>query len=502
MKATEVIYLNRADSIESIRELLASATPGAQVWLVAPWGMRLTHDLLRLKLIARVARSYSLDLRLVTAHSNTRVLAREAGIPAYAWVPWRLRRYRRQRRRDATGLAARVVPVEGGVGLRGRRRPRHLGLAPAMLALAGTLFVIGLAAAALLLFIPQAEVTLHPVVRDVTVSFGATANPRLVATDYGRAIIPARRVQVTVTGRGQVPASGSIEEPGDRATGEVVLVNRTREEVVVPKGTVVRSASGRVARFFTVADVVLPAELFAHRRVGIIAMEPGLSSNVGALTITVVEGELANRIEVINDKPTSGGTVQTVPVVAADDFNVLRDELIDQLQRQAYDELKAIVEEGEFIPPQTVEVLVMSQKWDQVLDERSEYVSGEMRVVARALVVDGNALDDLATRMLEAQTEDEFRVIPDSLVVIRSPAAEYTGDVLKFQVVARGSLGPAVSEDQVRAWLRGKTPHQAAALLAERIELTQEPRIRITPSWWERLPLLPGRVDVVMTVAG
>jgi hypothetical protein len=501
VKATEVIYLNRRDSIETIRELLASATPGAQVWLVAPWGTRLTHDLLRLKLIARVARSNGLDLRLVSGHSNTRILAREAGIPTYAFVPLGLQKYRRQRREGTQGLAARVVPV-ASMPVRGRRRPKHLGLGQALIALAGTVLVIGLAAGALLLFIPEAQVTLHPVVLDQAVSFGVTANPRLVTTDYGRAIIPARRVQVIVTGRTQVPASGSVEQPGDRATGEVVLINRTREEVVVPKGTVVRSASGRVARFFTVADVVLPASLYAHQRVGIIAMEAGLSSNVGALTITVTEGELANRVEVINDLATSGGTVQLAPVVMADDFNRLRDELIDQLEVQAYEELKAIVEEGEFIPPQTVEVLVMSQSWDQTIGQQSEYASGEMRVVARALVVDGNALNDLAARMLEAQTEEDYRILEDSLLVIRSPEAEYTGDVFAFEVVARGSLGPAVTEEQVRTWLRGKAPEEAAELLIDRIELVDAPLIRIVPGWWDRLPLLSGRVEVVMTVAG
>jgi len=505
VKPTEVIYLNRADSIESIRELLSSATPGAQVWLVAPWGMRLTNDLLRLKLIARVARSYALDLRLVTIHSNTRMLAREAGIPTYAWVPRRLRRYRRQRREDATGLAARVLPVKGGVGLRGRRRPRHLGVGPALLALVGTAVVIALTAGVMLLMIPQAEVTLHPVVHDVAVSFTATANPRLVTIDYGRAIIPARRVQAIVSGRGQVPASGSDWVPGEHASGEIVLVNRTREEVVVPKGTVVRSAEGKVARFYTMAEVVLPAELFAHRRVGIMAMEPGSSSNVGAFTITVVEDALANRVEVINDAPVRGGTDKAVPVVAVEDINLLRDTLWQQLYRQAFKELKGQIEPGEFVPVQSMtdnDIQVMSFVSDQDPGARSDYVTGEMRVVARALAVDGNALDDLAIRMLEAQTDDAFRVLPDSLVVIRAPDAEYTGDVFVFKVVARGSLGPAVTEAQVRSWLRGREPHEAAEMLAERIELVDEPSIRITPTWWERLPILPGRVNVIMTAAG
>ncbi|MCD6303165.1 MAG: hypothetical protein J7M15_06570, partial [Anaerolineae bacterium] len=63
-------------------------------------------------------------------------------------------------------------------------------------------------------------------------------------------------------------------------------------------------------------------------------------------------------------------------------------------------------------------------------------------------------------------------------------------------------LGPAVTEAQVRSWLRGREPHEAAEMLAERIELVDEPSIRITPTWWERLPILPGRVNVIMTAAG
>jgi len=517
----EVIYLRGAglgakappaDGIETIRELLASATPGAQVWLVAPWGMRLTNDLLRLKLIARVARSYGLDLRLVTIHSHTRMLAREAGIPVYAWVPWRLRRYRRARPGSpAEGhAAARVQPVKTGLGWRWRRRPRNLALGPVLLALAGTALVLAMAAGTLLLLIPRAEVTVHPVVRDVKVSFTATANPRLLTTDYGRAMIPARYIQVIVSGRGQVPASEVVAVPAEHSSGEVVLVNRTREELVIPQGTIVRSAAGRVVRFYTLAEVTLPPELYAHRRVGVIAMEPGSNGNVNALTITVVEGELANRVEVINDAPTRGGAEESVPVVAADDINMLRDTLWQRLYGQAYEELKAQIEPGEFVPIQSMSqdsVEVMSFEADQAWGARSDYATGEMRVVAKALAVDGNALNDLAIAMLEAtagQAADGFRVLPDSLVVIRAPDATHASnlDGLVFDVVARGSLGPDITEEQVRSWVRGKDPDKAAQLLVDRMELVDEPTIRVWPSWWGRLPLLPGRVDVAMSAVG
>lgn len=60
---------------------------GAQVWLVTPWRCRLTRNPVYLKLLKRAAEGAALDLRLVSANSETRLLAREAGIPCTGSCP-------------------------------------------------------------------------------------------------------------------------------------------------------------------------------------------------------------------------------------------------------------------------------------------------------------------------------------------------------------------------------------------------------------------------------
>jgi len=126
LSSVEVIHLFRRDRVGTVLELLNSASPGAQVWLVAPWGLRLTRSLIYLKLLQRTADAAALDLRLVSGHFRTRALAREAGVLVYSRVPLRLRKYRRARPKVGRSLASRIVPVDVPLGPRWRRRRRRL----------------------------------------------------------------------------------------------------------------------------------------------------------------------------------------------------------------------------------------------------------------------------------------------------------------------------------------------------------------------------------------
>ncbi|MHB1356579.1 MAG: hypothetical protein ACYCZF_11440, partial [Anaerolineae bacterium] len=90
MSATKVIFIHRHDTIDSLRIILASCPSQSQVWLVAPFDMPAFASLVNLKLLRRAAEASAVDLRLVCLHSQVRILAREAGIPAYWSLPFGL----------------------------------------------------------------------------------------------------------------------------------------------------------------------------------------------------------------------------------------------------------------------------------------------------------------------------------------------------------------------------------------------------------------------------
>lgn len=499
MPSTEVIYLSRKDTTDTVRELLQLATPGAQVWLVAPWRLRLARELLSLKLLRRTADGAALDLRLVSRHSHTRALAREAGVAAYRAVPFRLRQYRRSRRRGDVGLAARVVPVGGGLGRRWQRRRRTIGLSTVLLSLLVIVGLVGVLAGTSLAFVPRATVTLEPAAKPVSGTFDVTADLTYLGIDYGRAIIPARRVQVIVQGRNEIPTSKSIPVPDAHASGQVVVSNRTSNPVTVPKGTIVRTSSGVNVRFATMADIELPPVLFGNSWVGVIALEPGPSGNVGALTISIVEGEVASLVSVLNPKPTQGGSDKYVHVVSLEDQNRLIAESEDLLKEQAFAEIVSELEGEESVASGSVEVEVMSQHFDQVLDQQSDFVSMDMKIVARGVAVNDQDLESFATQFLESQAGEGMALIEDSLILQRSKDVLVNGILVRMKVSARGMVAPLVDVDLIKRAVRGKERAEAMKWLSSHTELRQEPQITLFPEWWQYLPWLPGQTEIVIS---
>lgn len=306
-------------------------------------------------------------------------------------------------------------------------------------------------------------------------------------------------VQVVVEGRGETPVAGRKDMPDGHASGQVVLVNRTASPVRVPTGTIVRTSSGVNARFYTVSEVELPPALYGHARVRVVALEPGPRANVGAFTVNVVEGEVAHLVDVLNDAPTQGGTIKRVPIVAYDDIERLRADQVLRLQQEAYGRLVSELEEGEFVPPESLDVQVLSQEYHQVVDEQSDVLSMDMKVAVPGVAVNGAALNELATQFLESRAGEGLSLIDDSLIVERVGSVQVEGRKVRFQVSARGMVAPVIDVDQVKAAIRGKEIAQAKGWLSEGLRLRSAPRISVSPEWWEYVPWLPGRIDVVIS---
>ena len=502
MHSTEVIYLQRSDTVETVRALLSSATPGAQVWLVSPWRLRLTRDLVSLKLIRRAAQDMAIDLRLVSTHFHTQALAREAGIPVRFAIAPRLRTYRRVRDKTRNGLPSRVVPVQGRLGAYWERRPVHLGLGAVILSLVVIIVLFGVMAGVAAALIPSAQVSLRPQSSPVSGRFDVVANPRYREIDVDRSITTARVVQLVLEGHGDTPATGRLDIPDGRAEGEIVFVNRSPNVVRIPKGTVVRAGAGTNARFLTVTDVELKGALYANARVRVVAADPGLVGNVMPLTINVVEGDVARQADVLNDTSTGGGSVKQVAIIAAPEFDLLRADLSKKLQQEAYDQLAAGLAAGEFIPSNTLEVQIMSQKFDQAMGQQSDVLSMTMKVVVKGIIVDGVALNTLCSRLLEKQAANGMAILEDSLVVEPSTNVTVEENMVRLTVAARGVVAPLVDSDQIKSHIRGRKIAEASDWLGEHLELQSEPVIRVEPEWWEWIPLLPGRVEVSVLADG
>lgn len=499
MSATEVIYLHRLDTVDSLRNILANCPSQSQVWLVAPFDMTAFDSLVNLKLLRRAAEAAAVDLRLVCLRRQVRILAREAGIPAYWSLPFGLSSA--GRRSSSIPLAGRTMPVSSRVTRRFKRRPKVQGVSAALLSLVVVVLVLGLLGVSAALFVPGAIITLQPVTTPVQARFQVTADVRYHTADFERMAIPARSVEVVIDGRGDTPATGRLDVMDGRAEGEVVFTNKTSDAIKIPKGTVVRSGVGTPVRFYTLDDIELPAQQYSTARVGVMAMDAGPVGNVGALTINVIEGSLAAQCDVLNDQSTQGGSVKRVATVAYGDFDRLRNDLITKLQQQAFDQLLTGLSEGEFIPPSTVVVEVMTQTTDQIVDQQADKLAMTMNLLVRGLAVDGVALNQIASKYLETQATQDTIIIPSSLKAEPSGEMRMEGQTLTFGVLVTGQLGQRIDAERVKALVRGLSAEEGSTLLSERLRLQSPAKIVLQPDWWPYLPWMAQRVQVLV-VAG
>jgi hypothetical protein len=278
----------------------------------------------------------------------------------------------------------------------------------------------------------------------------------------------------------------------------IVLANRTDGAITVPRGTVVRTSSGVTQRFYTTVDASLPAGLHSHVRVPVIAIEPGFIV-AAPFTVNRLEGELAAQVEALNDVRIEGGGSRRVPVVAYADFDTLRTTLVERLQQEAYSRFVDELEPGEVVPVPSLDAQVMSLDYFEVVDQQVDMLSGRMRLVVSGLAIQENDIRDLARHLLVQQAGGDSLAIEDSLQIRRADNIRMLETGIEMDVQVQGLVTPVINMELVQREIRGLELEDASAWLLENLSLQRAPEIELAPDLIHRMPLLAGRMEIVIS---
>lgn len=508
----EIIYLDRSDDIGTLLQRL-ERVEGRHALVVVPGSEPLLASEVDLRLLKRRAEALQLDVVVVAKDSLTRRLGREVGLRVCGSLRAGMAVLRRLQRRDGTPPRAVVrdalTPqvVETVETTRGRRRKspaeqyrvysaRPKRSVPTQIA--AVLLLIALAvglAYMLLLLIPEATVTVVPAVERVSTSVTVTADLNAYEVDFTRRVIPARVVEVRVEGTATIPTTEKRDAPNNRATGRVVFVNKTDEEVRIPAGTVVRTSTGTNVRFNTVHDVTVPAGRGSRMEAEIIAELPGPSGNVAPYLITTVEGALALRVAVVNERATSGGDVKQVGVVTQSDKQRLKDLLLQRLRQEALARIQEQLDEQEFIPPETLQLFVISEVYDKFVDEPADALTLELKAAANGVVIAGQDANAVALDALQRMVPSRYYLAAQGLSFARGPVVQIDEERrVSFIMTASGIAVARVETRGLRELVQGLPIAETQSLVADRLLLRRPPEIVVRPAWFQHMPYLPFRI--------
>ncbi len=322
---TQIITLESHDDLISVRDRMSWAkTP--RILLVWPKYEKISIRQVDLKVLQRHAASLGAQLGLVTRARRVRADAEALHMPVFestgqaqrlAWPALNAKRLVRQAPRKDLRLEREQVSVKEEAW---RTHPVTRVLA----------FLLGVSAVLVLvaLFIPRAQITLHPKAKMQSVVLPVNANPA-VKSVFITGSIPALEKRVLVEGEQSVIVTGEAVIPQSKAKGMAEFHNLTQQAVSIPAGTVVQTTDKQAVRFATTRAGELEAGVGKTLELPIEAMERGLSGNVDADTVQAIEGRLGLSLSVTNPEALTGG--REIPSVQASDADRVRvEESVDE----------------------------------------------------------------------------------------------------------------------------------------------------------------------------
>jgi hypothetical protein len=75
---------------------------------------------------------------------------------------------------------------------------------------------------------------------------------------------------------------------------------------------------------------------------------------------------------------------------------------------------------------------------------------------------------------------------------------EFKQDELNIELIASHFVYPSVDEQKILTQIVGKSRQNAVNILESEMKLKTEPTIAIFPSFWDYLPFLPLRIELVI----
>jgi hypothetical protein len=374
--------------------------------------------------------------------------------------------------------------------------------------LPGGPIVIGLVALFFLLvilgglywYLPRATVVLRVTPQEINKNFTLLASTGGSATDSATLEIGASELQADVSDSSSTPTTGS-KLVGDKATGEVQILNTTDTPRKLTAGTILNSPSG--LKFVTDAEVTVASgsgSVFnpqpGKATVKITASQIGGDYNLSAGTEFRVASFATTQIAAKNDAAISGGSSRQVKAVTKDDMAKLRTGLVTALKDRAKEELNKKSDDQQTLIQESVTVETISENFNHKLDEVADDLTLELKVRAKGLSVDKEELDRLIGEQIKPQIPAGYTSIASQEQTMAVKKADKNSVLFDVSITAR--VLPEYNIGEIVDYIKGKYPVKAQDYLkglpaVSEIEVAIRPKL---PEFIATFPRIDNHIEV------
>lgn len=263
-----------------------------------------------------------------------------------------------------------------------------------------------------------------PIAKEISL----TLDPAATQPDPEKLIIPAQKVSVDVTQKSEGTTTG-IKIVGEKAVGEVTILNKTESQKTFPAGTVVAQDKLQFVtdKEVTVAAAVTKEEFnqktttYGESKVSVTAYLIGVEGNIEK----DIELSVANFDKTSYAAKTTalftGGTSREIRVVSKEDRELLLSEAKKALLAEAAKQLEEKSVDGLYILP-TNELGITKAIYSAELEAASEDLNLTLTGTVTALAYKASDLVPIAQAILSDQVPSGYSLSKDDPEILSAPA--------------------------------------------------------------------------------
>lgn len=261
-------------------------------------------------------------------------------------------------------------------------------------------------------FYPKATVALiaEPNVIDNEITI--TLNTTISDVDVTNKEIPGKVYSASVTGDTSNATTGK-KTIGDKATGEVLVYNKTSQSKTLARGTVLGASSS--ITFTLDSDVTVASAsdsgeslTYGKEKVKVTATKIGPNSNVKKDTEFTVGNESKGAISAKNEADFGGGTERQVSVASKEDQDNLVKTLTKNLEDQARQKLQEQMGPGEQFLDESLKSNIADKKFDKNVGDETDNLALSLTLEFSQIGYNEEHLNKFFEEYMKEQISDQY----------------------------------------------------------------------------------------------
>ncbi|MBI4057888.1 hypothetical protein HY405_01040 [Candidatus Microgenomates bacterium] len=363
------------------------------------------------------------------------------------------------------------------------------------------LFAIFTVLGLVLWFVPHAVVTVFVAPREIEENLTITVDS---TGREGQGVLPARIAGVKVSGEKTRQTTGN-KTVGDRAKGEVKILNNTSQARTFATGTLLAGPNG--LKFTLDSEVVVASESGApdytpgEAKATVTAADIGAEYNLASGSLFSLANFSTSAFSAKNEGAFAGGSSREVSAVAKVDKEKLEDELAQELREKAKSQVIGEVREGETVVAESTKVAITKRSFSNDVGEETQTLKLTLEAEGSVVVVSKEKLNDALRAALEGKVPEGFSLKEEQISAQFRDVVE--GDEEKegkrqFEVHAVAHLLPSLDNGKLARVISWKSPAEVREKLTvipgfTRTSIKVSPSVPILAS---RLPLQAGNITI------